>query len=101
MTKILNFEEAYFFGADDLRVSCELWSGGLSLTIPARQKLAICGRSGSGKSTLVMGIVRMAKRIQVKIENVTFSVSGISIKQYTKYFVSVTLKSSTLNSTPQ
>merc|ERR1719458_229288 len=36
--------------------------GGLSLHIPARQKLAICGRSGSGKSTLIMGIMRMAKK---------------------------------------
>ena len=38
---------------------------GLSLTIPARQKVAICGRSGSGKSTLIMGLMRMAKKIQV------------------------------------
>ena len=39
---------------------------GLSLTIPARQKVAICGRSGSGKSTLIMGLMRMAKKIQVE-----------------------------------
>ena len=38
---------------------------GLTLTIPARQKVAICGRSGSGKSTLVMGLSRMARKIQV------------------------------------
>ena len=40
---------------------------GLNLQIPARQKIAICGRSGSGKSTLVMGLMRMAKKIQGKI----------------------------------
>jgi len=40
---------------------------GLNLYIPASQKVAICGRSGSGKSTLVMGLVRMARRVQGSI----------------------------------
>ncbi len=34
---------------------------GLTLTIPPRQKLGICGRSGSGKSTLLMGLARVTK----------------------------------------
>ena len=50
---------------------------GLNLSIPARQKVAICGRSGSGKSTLVMGLSRMARKIQVsRLTGWHVSVSG-------------------------
>jgi len=41
-----------------------------------RQKVAICGRSGSGKSTLIMGLMRMAKKIQGRIY-----IDGIEISE--------------------
>ncbi|GKZ28606.1 hypothetical protein AbraIFM66950_010288 [Aspergillus brasiliensis] len=33
----------------------------LTLTVPARSKLGVCGRSGSGKSSLLLAILRMAE----------------------------------------
>jgi len=48
----------------------------LNLSIQAREKVAICGRSGSGKSTLVMGLMRMAKKIQGRI-----TIDGIEITE--------------------
>ena len=48
----------------------------LNLSIQAREKVAICGRSGSGKSTLVMGLMRMAKKMQGRI-----TIDGIEITE--------------------
>ena len=49
---------------------------GLTLRIRPGEKVAVCGRSGSGKSTLVMGLMRMARRVQGKI-----TIDGIDINQ--------------------
>lgn len=48
---------------------------GMSLDIPAGQKVGICGRSGSGKSTLLMGLSRVAKLLYGSI-----SVDGRDIR---------------------
>ena len=53
-----------------------VFPAGLTLTIPPRQKVAICGRSGSGKSTLLMGLTRMARKIKGRI-----CIDGIEITE--------------------
>ncbi|KAI1756695.1 putative ABC transporter [Xylaria castorea] len=51
---------------------------GLSLDIPAGQKLVVCGRTGSGKSTLLLTLLRILELQSGKIE-----IDSIDIKQVT------------------
>jgi len=68
----ISFENVYLGYYLDNRVVIS----GLHLQIPAKEKIAICGRSGSGKSTLIMGLMRMAKKIQGRI-----TIDGIEITE--------------------
>ncbi|KAI1820889.1 putative ABC transporter [Xylaria intraflava] len=48
----------------------------VSLSIPAGQKLIVCGRTGSGKSTLLLTLLRLLELRSGKIE-----VDGVDVKQ--------------------
>eukprot|EP00095_Tigriopus_kingsejongensis_P009125 snap_masked-scaffold595_size129005-processed-gene-0.7 protein:Tk09125 transcript:snap_masked-scaffold595_size129005-processed-gene-0.7-mRNA-1 annotation:"cystic fibrosis transmembrane conductance regulator" len=74
----------------------------LSLEVPTRQKIGICGRSGAGKSTLVMSLSRVTKVLQGRITINDVDITHIPLKNLRRFIWTVpqdvTLFSGTLKS---
>lgn len=75
---------------------------GLTLEIPAKQKLGICGRSGSGKSTLLSGLSRVAKLLYGTITIDGMAIQHVPLKKLRRFIWTipqdVTLFSGTVRS---